>query len=40
MSFDYRVSVIVPIYNQEPYLEAAINSLIRQTIKPKEIEKH
>ena len=38
MSFDYRVSVIVPIYNQEPYLEAAINSLIRQTIKPKEIE--
>ena len=38
MSFDYRVSVIVPICNQEPYLKAAVNSLIRQTIEPEEIE--
>ncbi|MBR1828674.1 MAG: glycosyltransferase family 2 protein, partial [Atopobiaceae bacterium] len=38
MDFQYRVSVIVPIYNQEPYLENTIACLVSQTIPPKDME--
>ena len=32
-----KVSVIVPVYNTEKYLEKCLNSLINQTIKEIEI---
>ena len=34
----YKVSVIIPIYNSEKYLESTINSVINQTIGFKNIE--
>lgn len=30
---DPKVSIIVPIYNVEPYIDECLNSLVRQTIK-------
>ncbi len=36
--FEYRVSVIVPVYNQEPYLARCVESLLAQTIDPDEME--
>ncbi len=36
--FNYRVSVIVPIYNSEEYLRECLNSLLIQTIPQKEME--
>lgn len=38
MQFDCRVSVIVPIYNQEQYLERAVESLVRQTMPASDFE--
>lgn len=32
MKYKYKISIIIPIYNTEDYLEDAINSLINQTI--------
>ena len=32
-----KVSVIVPVYNVEPYLEEALRSLVRQTLRDIEI---
>ena len=32
-----RVSVVVPLYNHEKYIEAAIQSVLLQTVKPAEI---
>ena len=37
-NFDYRVSVIVPIYNMEKYLRDCLNSLVKQTIPAKDME--
>ena len=36
--FKYRISVIVPIYNMEKYLESCIESLIKQTISKDDLE--
>lgn len=38
MDFKYSVSVIVPVYNVENYLNRCIDSLIAQTIDKKEME--
>lgn len=38
MDFKYTVSVIVPVYNIEAYLDRCIESLIAQTIDKKEME--
>lgn len=38
MDFKYSVSVIVPVYNVEKYLNRCIDSLIAQTIDKKEME--
>lgn len=35
---EYKVSVIIPIYNQEKYLDRAINSVINQSIGFENIE--
>ena len=32
-----KVSVIVPVYNVEPYLRACMDSIVRQTLKDIEI---
>ena len=34
---DMKLSIIVPIYNVEPYLEACLDSLLSQTIGDFEI---
>lgn len=36
--FKYRISVIVPIYNVEEYMEGCLKSLVRQTIDKKDLE--
>lgn len=38
MEFKYKISVIVPIYNVEKYLEYCLKSLINQTIDKKDME--
>ena len=38
MEFDYRVSVIVPVYNKERLIEKAVESLIRQTMPSTDYE--
>ena len=38
MDFPYRVTVIVPVYNQEPFLEKSVTSLLNQTMPNKEYE--
>ena len=35
---EYKISIIVPIYNQEKYLKTAITSLINQTFGFENIE--
>ncbi len=37
-NFQYRVSIIVPVYNVENYLPACLDSLVCQTINPLQIE--
>ena len=32
-----KVSVIVPVYNVEPYLDKCLNTLVNQTLKKIEI---
>lgn len=32
MSYDYYISVIIPIYNKEKYLKTTLNSIVNQTI--------
>lgn len=36
--FDYKVTMIVPIYNVENYLRNCLDSLVAQTIAPKDFE--
>ncbi len=38
MDFKYRISVIIPIYNVEEYLEACLESLVKQSIDKKDME--
>ncbi len=38
MDFKYKISVIVPIYNVESYLEYCLDSLVNQTIDKKDVE--
>ena len=38
MEFEYRVTVIIPVYNAEQYLEDCLNSLLSQTIPQEEME--
>lgn len=38
MNFQYKVTVIVPVYNVEIYLEDCLNSLVAQTIDRKKME--
>lgn len=38
MNYKYKISVIIPFYNSENYLEDAINSIINQTIEFKNIQ--
>lgn len=38
MDFDYKVSVIIPIYNTENYLRECLDSLVLQTIDMNEVE--
>ncbi len=35
---NYKISIILPIFNQEKYLEAAVESVINQTMDFKDIE--
>ena len=35
---DYKITIIIPIYNSEKYLESTINSVIKQTIGFENIE--
>lgn len=37
-NFEYRVSVIVPIYNGSEYLKKCLDSLLRQTIGNNQME--
>jgi len=34
---NYKISTIIPVYNQEKHIEKALNSVINQTFKPYEI---
>lgn len=36
--FDYKVTMIVPIYNMEEFLATCLDSLVNQTIAPEEME--
>ena len=36
--FKYRISVIVPIYNVEEYIENCLKSLVNQTIDKNDLE--
>ena len=38
LMFKYRISVIVPIYNVEEYIESCLQSLVEQTIDKKDLE--
>ena len=38
MNFEYEVSIVIPVYNVEKYLEKCINSLLEQTIDKSKIE--
>lgn len=38
MDFKYKASVIVPVYNVEPFLKDCLDSLVNQTINLKDIE--
>ena len=38
MNFDFRISVIVPVYNVEDYLKECLDSLVEQTIDKNEFE--
>ena len=38
MEFEYKVTVVIPVYNVERYLEDCLDSLLRQTIPQSEME--
>ena len=37
MEIDYKISIIVPVYNTGIYLKKCINSLLNQTLRDIEI---
>ena len=36
--YDYKITMIVPVYNVENYLEKCLDSLVAQTIDKKDME--
>ena len=38
MKFNYKISVIIPVYNSEDFIEATLNSLVNQMFPLKDIE--
>lgn len=38
MNFKYKMSVIIPVYNCEPYIKKCVKSLLKQTMPLKDFQ--